>query len=143
MPGLDGPQLCQQIRATPRLKSTYLILLTVKDKSADIVAGLRSEADDYVSKSADLLELHARVQVGVRTVEVHRALAAQAKELEEARALVDRFHGALHLCMSCKKVSDAPGVWQSMEHYFARHMKLRFAHDICPACRRREQGERL
>jgi CheY-like chemotaxis protein len=50
MPGMMGPDICREARANPKTANTYLILLTARHSSADILAGLRSGADDYVTK---------------------------------------------------------------------------------------------
>jgi DNA-binding response OmpR family regulator len=50
MPGMSGPQLCRALRANPVTAGTYAILLTARNSAADVVAGLRSGADDYVTK---------------------------------------------------------------------------------------------
>ena len=50
MPGMTGPEICRLVRTTPRIASTYLILLTDKNSAADITAGLRAGADDYLTK---------------------------------------------------------------------------------------------
>ena len=51
----------------------YMILLTAKGGKDDIVAGLEAGADDYVTKPFDRAELRARVDVGIRMVELHGA----------------------------------------------------------------------
>jgi DNA-binding response OmpR family regulator len=78
MPGLSGPQICRNVRASPALSSTYLIILTGKNNEADIVSGLRSGADDYIAKPPLPAELRARVRVGERVLELQAALEAQS-----------------------------------------------------------------
>src|SRR5262249_35012262 len=50
MPGVDGLTLCRRLRATPRLQGIYVILLTARTDRKDVVAGLDSGADDYITK---------------------------------------------------------------------------------------------
>src|SRR5436190_12854268 len=57
MPGLQGPEVVQRIRNRQAQSPTYVILLTSRDSSADIVQGLRAGADDYVTKPANEDEL--------------------------------------------------------------------------------------
>ena len=83
MPGMTGPQICRELRANPRTAGTYAILLTAKNSAEDIVAGLRSGADDYVTKPIQPEELRARVAVGRRIIELQASVAAQAKTLGE------------------------------------------------------------
>ena len=84
MPGRDGVELCRQARATPQLKTLYLILLTSRGSKDDIVDGLEAGADDHVTKPFDHDELRARVQVGFRVVQLQQALAERVRELEAA-----------------------------------------------------------
>ena len=70
MPGLEGLEVCRKVRQLSNRQQAYLILLTVKGNSRDIVAGLRGGADDYITKPFDLEELQARVQTGFRIVEL-------------------------------------------------------------------------
>jgi diguanylate cyclase (GGDEF)-like protein len=90
MPGIDGIELCRRVRSEPTLAAMYLIVLTARDGKADLIAGLRAGADDYVVKPFDLEELHARVQVGVRIVSLQERLADQIVELQQARDALDR-----------------------------------------------------
>ena len=80
MPGVDGLELCRRIRGSPELRSTYVIMLTTRDRREDLVRGLQAGADDYISKPFDPEELRARVRVGQRLVEL------QTERLEEETA---------------------------------------------------------
>jgi DNA-binding response OmpR family regulator len=61
MPGLSGPQLCEDIRADPHGANTYLILLTSHDASAQLEEGMRAGADDYLVKPLDPDQLALRL----------------------------------------------------------------------------------
>ena len=78
MPGMTGPEICRKVRADERLQSMYLLILTSKNSEADIVAGLRAGADDYITKPPIAAELRARVRVGERVLSLQRAVEAQA-----------------------------------------------------------------
>jgi len=84
MPGTDGIEVCRKVRRAATPTPPYLILLTAKGRREDIVAGLRSGANDYVTKPFNREELRARVQVGMRIVELQHSLADRVKALEEA-----------------------------------------------------------
>ncbi len=90
MPGVDGLELCRRIRALGRPDPPYLILLTAKGGKEDVVAGLKSGADDYISKPFDRDELHARLQTGRRIVSLQSSLAARVQELEHALSSAQR-----------------------------------------------------
>lgn len=81
MPRVDGLRLCQQIRqkmAANQDDYIYIILLTAKDERADLIRGLNSGADDYITKPFDPLELRARLNTGRRIIELQRLLKKQA-----------------------------------------------------------------
>jgi CheY-like chemotaxis protein len=82
MPGMDGLQVCRRIRSSEKM--IYIILLTARGTKENIVEGLQAGADDYVIKPLDTNELLARIQVGLRILELHATLAARVEELEKA-----------------------------------------------------------
>lgn len=84
MPGMDGLEVCRRIRQSDKV--VYVIMLTSRGTKENIVEGLQAGADDYLIKPFDKNELLARMQVGFRILELHGALAARVKELEEATA---------------------------------------------------------
>jgi DNA-binding response OmpR family regulator len=88
MPGMDGPDICRQMRASG--STVYIILITAQGKG-HITEGLRAGADDYLSKPLDEEELLARLEVGERVIRLQSALATRVKELEEALATIDQW----------------------------------------------------
>ena len=78
MPGLPGPEVCRRLRAAPRERYQYILLLTAKHTTADIVEGLEAGADDYLTKPFNVYEFFARMHVGERMIKLQdRLLAAQ------------------------------------------------------------------
>ena len=86
MPGLTGPQICRLARAHPKTASSYLMLLTSRNSSSDIAAGLRAGADDYITKPFEPEELRARVHAGKRIMDLQTILATQQHILDAALA---------------------------------------------------------
>lgn len=82
MPGMDGLQVCRRVRESKKM--VYVIMVTSLGAKENIVEGLRTGADDYLVKPFDRSELLARIQVGLRILELHSTLAARVKELEKA-----------------------------------------------------------
>ncbi|MEX6507829.1 response regulator [Jiella sp. M17.18] len=66
LPGRNGLQLCQDIRARSR---TPIIMLTAVTETTDRVVGLEMGADDYVAKPFDPRELLARIRAVLRRLE--------------------------------------------------------------------------
>ncbi len=83
MPGLDGLEVCRQVKADPTLATTFFIVLSAKGGVKDRVQGLNTGADDFLAKPVDLSELRARVKAGLRLHQLSKDLQHQ-KELLEA-----------------------------------------------------------
>jgi DNA-binding response OmpR family regulator len=134
MPRMNGLEVCRKLRAMPTPCPTYVLLVTAKDQNADIVTGLDAGADDYIAKPFNREELRARVQVGVRVVELQRGLAERVRELEDALADVKHLSGLLPICAYCKKIRNDQNYWQQGECYVSEHSEAQFSHGICPDC---------
>jgi two-component system, cell cycle response regulator len=83
LPDSSGPELCERIRAESTGSYTYIVLLTSMTEKEDIVRGLSSGADDYLTKPFDRGELLARIGVGRRIIDLNREIDAKNKQLEE------------------------------------------------------------
>jgi diguanylate cyclase (GGDEF)-like protein len=81
MPGLEGVQVCQRIRQDTTQPYVYLLLLTARSQKDDLVRGLESGADDYLTKPFDAQELRARLHVGKRILELQDNLIAAREKL--------------------------------------------------------------
>jgi DNA-binding response OmpR family regulator len=77
MPGLSGPEICRKVRSSPSLSSMYLIIVTARNSSADIVSGLRAGADDYITKPFVPEELQVRIRLGERILASQNPLDSQ------------------------------------------------------------------
>jgi CheY-like chemotaxis protein len=134
MPLLDGLTVCRRLRTNPQRRSLYIILLTARGEKKDIVAGLESGADDYITKPFDRDELQARVNVGLRMVALQQSLAERVAELETALRRVKQLQGLLPICCYCKCIRNDDNYWQRVEEYIGEHSDARFSHGICPSC---------
>ena len=112
----------------------YLILLTGNQDQKDVVAGLESGADDYITKPFSWDELRARLRIGSRIVGLQQTLAARVDELQEALANVKRLSGLLPICAYCKRIRNNQDYWMQVEQYLAEHSEAEFSHGICPEC---------
>jgi len=134
MPGMDGLDICQKIRADSRAHSAYVILLTARDNREDLIKGLQAGADDYIVKPFDNRTLHARLGVGLRVLRLQKVLADRVKELENALARVKQLQGLLPICSYCKRIRNDNNYWQQVENYLSEHSEAQFSHGICPDC---------
>ncbi len=135
MPGLTGVDVCRKVReATPR-GPIYLIVVTSKGQTEDVVNALRTGADDYITKPFEIEELRARLAVGERLVTLQQQLADRVRALEEALAHVQQLQGLIPICAWCGQVRSDGNYWEQVESYLAKRSGLQFTHAICPPCR--------
>ena len=134
MPGMDGVDVCRNLRSTMPTKPVYIILLTAKAEKNNIVEGLEAGANDYVIKPFAREELRARVAVGARVIDLQNDLALRVKEAQDALSQVKQLQGILPICSHCKMVRDDSNYWQQVESYVSAHSEAQFSHSICPDC---------
>jgi len=134
MPDLNGVELCREIRAASSLATMYVILLTGHRDQKDVVVGLDSGADDYITKPFSWDELRARLHIGSRIVGLQQTLAARVRELQDALANVKRLSGLLPICAYCKRIRNNQNYWTQVEQYVTEHSDAQFSHGICPRC---------
>ncbi len=134
MPEMDGPDVISEARKKKTLEPPYIILLTALGQIHDIVAGLESGANDFLTKPFNHEELKARIGVGVRVVQLQEALAVRLRELQEANLHVKTLQGLLPICMHCHKIMEGDDQWLKLETYLSEHTDVQFSHGICPEC---------
>ncbi len=86
MPGMSGPEVCKKVRAHAKGGETnyvYIVLLTSKSQREDLIEGMESGADDYLTKPFDQHELKARLKAGSRVIDLQRELVAAREEARE------------------------------------------------------------
>jgi two-component system, cell cycle response regulator len=95
MPELDGPSVCRAVRKRSEQAYVYILLLTSKDSKEEIVVGLESGADDYLTKPFHNDELRARLRVGERILMLEDRLV-EARENMRFRATHDQLTALLN-----------------------------------------------
>ena len=131
---MDGVEVCRRVRDLGRSEPTYLILLTAKDRTEDMVEGLDGGANDYLVKPFDRRELQARLRVAARMVSLQHDLAERVRELNEALAQIHQLQDLLPICSYCKRIRDDGNYWQQVEGYLSAHTGVQFSHGVCPDC---------
>jgi two-component system cell cycle response regulator len=66
MPGIDGFEVCERLKANPRTSHIPVVMVTALDQPADRVRGLKAGADDFLTKPVNDLQLMSRVKSLVR-----------------------------------------------------------------------------
>lgn len=92
MPKKHGVEICRDVRELKDRPYVYIILLTAKNRQDDLVEGLESGADDYITKPFDPVELKVRLRAGTRIVQLQDDLLS-AYRAAEMRAKEDSLTG--------------------------------------------------
>jgi DNA-binding response OmpR family regulator len=85
MPGMDGLEVCRRIREADPQRTTFVIIVTGRDRAADLEAVLAAGADDYVTKPTTGQHLVARLRIALRRMDDDRARREAEEELRRAR----------------------------------------------------------
>jgi DNA-binding response OmpR family regulator len=104
MPGIDGREVCRQIRADTRVDpAPRVLMLTARDSLEDRVAGLDDGADDYLIKPFAFPELLARVRSLLRRDAGTTTAVLQVGELELDTARHVAHRGTRQLDLTAKE----------------------------------------
>lgn len=133
MPGLEGPDVCRQVRAAAIRLQPYLVMLTARHAPEDLAVALEAGADDFLSKPFNHVELMARLHAGMRVLNLHRALTDRIQELEASRQREHHLRTLMPICSYCKKIRGDQDDWEPIDQYLAEH-GYRFTHAVCPTC---------
>ncbi len=82
MPGMNGYEVCQTIRANPAYGILPVVMVTALDPAQERVKGIEAGADDFLSKPINQAELLARVRSLLRIKNLYDTVQSQAQELE-------------------------------------------------------------
>jgi two-component system phosphate regulon response regulator PhoB len=66
LPGISGLEVCRRVKAQPALADIPLLMLTARDAESDVIAGLETGADDYLTKPFSPRILVARLRAALR-----------------------------------------------------------------------------
>ncbi len=88
MPGMDGFEVCQRLKADEQWQHVPIILITALDSKADLVRGLDAGADDFLPKPVNSLELRARVRSMLRIKKQFDELQATLQLREDMAAMI-------------------------------------------------------
>lgn len=89
MPGMDGYQVCRQLRGDPLLQELPVLFLTAKAKDEDKIEGFRAGADDYLVKPFNMEELQLRIRAIIRRVTPKETAVTRPTEVTAGNVVLD------------------------------------------------------
>jgi len=92
MPGMDGVEVCRRLQQEHRAGLVYVILLTAKEGTKNIIEALQAGANDYITKPFVKEELLAKLKVGQRTI----MLQTQLTQMEKLDSIGQLASGIAH-----------------------------------------------
>lgn len=98
MPGLDGLEICQQLRHRHQRRELYVILLVTKMRGDEIVRILEAGMDDYVTKPFSPHELLGRLRVGQRFLGAQGELADLRHRLAQSHQQIRQLQSQSSQC---------------------------------------------
>lgn len=168
MPGMDGFEICRQLKADDRTRHIPIIFLSAEADRNERVEVFGLGAVDFVSKPFHQEELLARISTHLelwhlrKTLEqsnsklyqtnslLHDEITERKKaeeenknlilELKNALAQVKKLEGIIPICMYCKKIRDDKNCWNQLEQYISDHSEAHFSHGMCPACAEKQMS---
>lgn len=138
MPGMDGIEVCRELRKRGGERYVYLILLTAKSKKEDVIEGLRAGADDYLIKPCHPLELSARLRTGMRILDLQGQLI-ETREALRIQATQDSLTGLWNrssifeildreFLRASREVSSLGLVLGDLDHF--KHINDTYGHQV-------------
>jgi diguanylate cyclase (GGDEF)-like protein len=82
MPGMDGLKVCRELRQEAGRSYIYVVLVTAKDRSQDLIEAMEAGADDYVAKPFNPQELKVRLAAGRRILDLQEQLVSANRTLQ-------------------------------------------------------------
>jgi class 3 adenylate cyclase len=90
MPKVDGLEVCRRVKHDPSLPFTPIIIVTAMTNVRDVVTGLDTGADEYLTKPVDHQALVARVRSMLRIKTLQDTVRAQAEEMARWNATLEQ-----------------------------------------------------
>jgi two-component system alkaline phosphatase synthesis response regulator PhoP len=123
LPGLDGLEVCRQLRRNDQFSRTPILILSARSEEADRVVGLELGADDYVTKPFSTREVIARIRALLRRNE---PIAPQRSKISRGEIVIDPTE---HSVTVSGKAVELSALEFKLLHYMAVHPGMVFSRD--------------
>ena len=123
LPGLDGLEVCRQLRRSDKFARIPVLMLSARSEEADRIVGLELGADDYVTKPFSMREVVARVRALLRRNE---QAGPQKSKLQRGEIMIDPM---AHSVMVSGRTVELSALEFRLLHYLASHPGMVFSRD--------------
>src|SRR5215468_11487375 len=123
LPGLDGLEVCRQLRRNERFVRTPVLILSARSEEADRIVGLELGADDYVTKPFSMRELVARIRALLRRNE---PAVPQRVKVNRGDIVIDP---TAHSVSVSGRAVELSALEFKLLHYMALHPGMVFSRD--------------
>jgi two-component system, OmpR family, alkaline phosphatase synthesis response regulator PhoP len=123
LPGLDGLEVCRQLRRADRFVHTPVLILSARNEEADRVVGLEVGADDYVTKPFSTREVIARVRALLRR---HEPVVPLRSKLQRGELVIDP---TAHIVSMNGRAIELSALEFRLLHYMAQHPGMVFSRE--------------
>ncbi len=134
MPGMDGFEVCRQLKEDAQTASIPIIFISALHETTDKVKAFSLGGVDYISKPFQEKEVLSRIKTHLALSFLQRQLEKKNLELQKAIDEIKILRGILPICSSCKKVRNEDGCWEQIESYIRDRSDVEFSHGICREC---------
>ena len=123
LPGMDGLEVCRQLRRHDRYAAIPILMLTARGEEADRVVGLEIGADDYVTKPFSMRELIARVRALLRR---HEPVTVNRATIQRGNLVIDP---SAHSVAIAGREVELSALEFRLLHQLASHPGMVFSRD--------------
>ncbi|HYR87088.1 MAG TPA: response regulator [Terriglobia bacterium] len=123
LPGLDGLEVCRQLRRSDKFARIPVLMLSARSEEADRIVGLELGADDYVTKPFSMREVVARVRALLRRNE---PAGPQRLKLQRGDIMIDPM---AHSVVVSGRAVELSALEFRLLHYLASHPGMVFSRD--------------
>lgn len=134
MPGINGLEACQLIKADPRSADIPIVMVTANTDADSLRQAYAAGAMDYIRKPVLAVELIARVCT-ILTMKTEMTMRKRReRDLEAAMRELEALRGCAPVCASCKRIQVPSGQWETVEEFMKGHSNLRVDGPLCEYC---------
>ena len=133
MPGMDGYEVCKQLKSEEKTRKIPVIFISALNEVDDKVKALSLGGVDYITKPFQAEEVLARIKTHLALRSLQKSLEDKNAQLQKALDEIKTLQGIIPICANCKKVRDDESYWNEVESYLKK-LDIILAHSVCPDC---------